>query len=162
MSNVSRYVMVQAVKVDGNELIPIWDERLKYQYFEDYGSSLKFDNKYGDITYFVDAVYDLEHRTLSSGVELNYYPDKLDFSINEDVYRETDGRRMIKDKVVDIIYENFDMAIYKGSEIESYWLKYFKDVEIITNKLYCIKQWRAKYILESGFKTEYTHQLYHI
>ena len=162
MNNIERYMMVQAVKLDDNELVPIWDKRLEYWHSEDYGTYVKFDNKYGEISYYVDVIYDLKHKTLSSGIELNYYPDKLDFCINEEVYREADGRKMIKDKIVDIIYENFDMAIYKGSEIESYWLKYFKDVEIITNKLYCIKQWRAKYILESGFKTEYVHQLYHI
>ena len=159
--NIDRYVMVRAIKTSDNELIPIWDGRLTYGKDSECGSYLRIKDKYGEIFSTVECVYDLKTRTLSSGIELNHYPEKLDFEKDEEVYYEIKYRQLDISKIIEIVYNTFDINITKGNKIEDWWVGYFKDVDFVADKLYCIKQWKPTYILESGFKTEYSHELYH-
>ena len=57
---VARYVTIQAVKTNTNELIPIWDSRIFYDKDDLIGKYVVIDRKkYFD---FVDCIYDLKNK----------------------------------------------------------------------------------------------------
>lgn len=163
--DIKRYIVIQALKTETNELIPFWSDRLKFTPTGDCGDSVLLDgNSWKNYFSFVDCIYDLKTKTISMGVEINSYPDinRLEFKINESVYYETKHRHLGMSKLIAVEFEEFDLSILKGSRIENYERSYFKDIEFDDNTLYAIKHWKPKYVLESGFKTHYEHQLHHI
>jgi hypothetical protein len=161
--NVQRYSIVQAVKTKDNELIPIWDERISFEKSEHYGNVLNIKDQSAAISYVVEAVYDLKTKTLSCGIELNYYPNEkeLEYKKGEDVLYEVSNRKLGQAKIVDIIFEEFDMEIIKGKKVDKYWKERFKDIDIENNKIYAIKTWKPFYVLDNGIKIDYTFKLFH-
>ena len=103
----------------------------------------------------------MKTKKIEIGVDLDFYPEKLEFEKNEIVYVEKSNRTLTETKVVDILYEEYELNIKKGKKIDGYWLKYFKDKDIEKDQLYAIKQWKPFYLLENGQKIEWPHQLYH-
>lgn len=163
--HVTRYIVIQAIKTPTNELIPFWSDRLKHEHLGDCGDSVLLDN-YSSQNYFgfVDCIYDMKTRTISAGIELNHYPDQkhLEFKIDESVYYEVKNKEIGLSKLVSIDYINYDLTIVKGYKLEDYQKARFKDMEFDDNALYVIKDWKPTYVLESGFKTEYSFKLYHV
>ena len=124
-----------------------------------YGNVIRLKNKH-DHLQIIDALYDLKTKTLSLGIELNMYPnmDNLEFKIDEHVLYEKGHRNLIEGKVVSIEYDDFDMNVCKGKKVDK---RYFTDILIQDDLLYCIKNWKPVYVLDTGFRTEWLHELYH-
>lgn len=158
-----RYVLVQAVQTKDNELIPVWDKRVEFSKDEMYGNVVKISGNYGG-SRVVECILDIKTKKLSPGIELDFYPDEkeLEFKVDEVVMYEVSHRKLKQSKIVDIVYEEYELTILKGSKVDKWWMKYFKDVEFISNKLYAIKQWKPYFILENGTKVMWTHQLYKV
>lgn len=156
--------MIQALKTETNELIPFWSERLKLEHIGGCGESVRLDDRYQNYFSFVDCVYDMKTRTISAGVELNHYPDPrfLEFKIDEPVYYETKNNSIDLSKLISIDYNEYELVIVKGHKLEDYQRERFKDVVFEDNVLYAIREWKPTYVLESGFKTNYKHQLHHM
>lgn len=159
--DVTRYITTLAIKTKDHELIPIWDERIEYKNSDMFGESLQIKNSREESSYFVECVYDLKNKKLHEGIQLDYYPveSDLEFKKEEEVYYEKSYRLLSEAKIVDIVYEEFDLDIVKGKKMESWDKKYFKNVD--DNKIYSIKRWKPFYVLDCGVKIEWTHQLYH-
>jgi len=160
--NVKRYIIVQAVQTDNHELIPVWDERLTYTKSEMFGEGFEIKDEYQKTNRVVECVYDLKKRTLSMGIELDYYPEEKDveYKKGEEVYYETSHRKLKESKIKDIVFEDFDVTIVKGKKMDGWCKKHFTDLVIDPNAIYAIKNWKPYYILENDVKIEWTHQLY--
>lgn len=159
--DVTRYITTLAIQTKDHKLIPIWDERIEYKNCELYGESVYFKNPSTKTYSFVECVYDLKTKELHMGIQLDYYPveSDLEFKKDEEVFYEKSHRVLSDAKIVDIVYEEFDLDIIKGKKMESWDVEYFKNID--PNQLYAIKRWKPFYVLNDGVKIQWTHQLYH-
>ena len=157
---LKRYILVHAILVNGTELIPIWDKRLEYQEDVDCGSVIRLRgtiNRYYAIT---ECVYDLKTHKLSPGVYLDYYPENNEYAPGVTVYYEVEHRKLKEAKIVDVVYEEYEMEIVKGRKMDNWWILYFKDkTKIEVDVMYAIRKWKPYYILDNGVKIKWEHQL---
>lgn len=153
---VTRYVIIQAVKTDNNELIPIWDERINFIKDKVYGDSIQITGGYRNFRNLTECIYDLQTKTFQKGIELDQYPSVTDFKKGETVYYEVDSyyKHLKEAIIVDILYEEYEMSIVKGKKLED-----VKDVQL--DSLYCVKEWKPFYLLDDGTKIKYDYKLYH-
>lgn len=160
--DVSRYVIVQAIINYNKEIIPIWDKRLKFEKSDLYGDVIIFDGEIGTYSKIEEVIFDLKTRSLSVGIELDYYPDinSIGFKIGDLVLYEVSNRNLREVKIVDIVFEEFDMILVRGKKIDKWYRDRFKDIEIDSNSIYVIKEWKPFYILDDGTKVEYDYLLY--
>lgn len=155
---MENFIIVKAIKTIDNQLIPIWDNRLKYIKDDYFGNHIRFsdDNrKYFDL---IDCVYGLKERKISLGIEVDIYPDKTNFAKEEDVYVEVSHHKLKEAKIVDIEYNDFDLHIKKGKKLEAYEKEYIENVQ--PDSIYAIKNWKPTYILDDGTKIDYDYKLY--
>jgi hypothetical protein len=158
MENISKFNIVKAIKTKHNEIIPIWDNIIEFHKTELYGNVIKI--KGGNDTYnLIEVIYNLETREISAGVELDIYPNITEFAKDEIVLSEVQHSSYRIDKIIDIIFEEFEMVIQKGKKIDNNYLKDLKDIVIEPKTIYCIKVWKPTYVLESGLKTTWSHKL---
>lgn len=160
--NVKKFITVLAVKTKKNEIIPIWDERVVFEKTRDCGDAVKIKGDYEEYFNLIEVVYNLKDKTISLGIELDFYPDKLTHNIGDEVYFECQHKTIYESKIVDIVYKTSDLIISKGKKMGSWYIKYFNDknIEIDPNAIYCIKQHKPTYVLENGKEVEYEYQLY--
>ena len=163
MNEVKRYIIIKGIRLDSNEIIPIWDPRIKFDKSKDFGCSVSVDVSYKKYHNFVDCIYDLKTKFISIGIELDYYPNKKDvqFKIGESVLHELSHRVLEDSKIKDIVFEEYDVEIKRGNKLDDWWVKRFPDVTFEPDQIYAIKSWKPFYILESGEKIKWEHQLYH-
>ena len=156
--NIERYIIVQAIQIKENEFIPIWDNRLIFDgEIESYESIILDDTRYTSV---VECIYDLETKNITLGTELNYYPESEDFKIGNSVYYEVTSKKLTESKISDIVYEKYDLNIFRGID-KDYWVeKYFSNINFENNMLYCMKTWNPVYILENGVKLKNCYRLY--
>ena len=160
---IKRHIVVQAIKTRENELIPIWDERIIFEKTEMYGNAIKLKGDYSNHYSLTECIYDLKTKKLGVGIEFDYYPteDNLEFKKGQVVLFEKSHRNLVEAKISEVVYEQYDLEIKKGSKLDKFWRIKFKDKIIDNNALYAIKQWKPFYVLDDGTKVEWTHQLYH-
>jgi hypothetical protein len=153
---INRYVLIQAVKTDDNEIIPIWDERVSFVKDKDYGNLVKIVGYHNHFYNLTECVYDLQTKSVQKGIEIDQYPNITDFKKGEIIFYEVNGSyKHIKEAViVDILFEEYDMTIVKGKKLQD-----IKDVQ--PDSLYCVKEWKPFYLLDDGKKIKYDYQLYH-
>lgn len=158
---IKRYITVQAVLTKENKLIPIWDKNIQFEGTELYGNVITLKDEWG-YQRLVECIYDLKTKTLSMGVDLDDYPDEtqLEFHKEDVVLFEIAHRQLSEAKIVDIVYEEFDVEIKRGSKMENWDISKFKDTNFEKNTLYAIKRWKPFYVLDNGTKIEWVHQLY--
>lgn len=144
--------MVKAIMTLKNEIIPFWDPRISYDKSPDYGERVKIPEEM--FSNFVDVMFDLKTKTLSTGIELDHYPDesKLTFKVDDEVYVEVEHRYLRESKIKKIVYEKFDLDIKKGRKIEQYVINRIKDIQIVADELYAIRSWKPFYILDDDTK----------
>lgn len=162
--DIKKYVITQAVMTEKNELIPIWDDRLVFEKSEMYGNIIKNKNSNRE-TYnnVVECIYNLKTKQLEIGIELNYYPSEedLEFKKDEIILFEKSNRILEESKISQIVYEEYEIQIKRGKNIDTYWIKKFNLEKIDENALYAIKNWKPYYVLDNGIKIKWSHQLYH-
>lgn len=159
--NVTRFVQVLAVKTRNNILIPVWNDNIQFNKSDDYGEFITVKGDYDKHGNLVDCIYDLKNHTLSMGVDLNYYPPETECKIGETIYYDNGHKKLSEVTVVDIEYNNFDVTIKKGKNIDDWWLRRLKLESVDKNTIYALKEWKPCYILNNGVKTEYTFNMYH-
>ena len=164
MADVKRRIVVLAIQTNDKKLIPIWDQRVKYEKSSDCGEELSIQGEYyGRIFSLVECIYDLKTKELSIGIELDIYPDesKLEYKVGEKILHEVKYRELTESVVKSISYENYELDIKKGKKIEPYYLSILpKDLVIEPESIYALKIWKPTYLMEDGFKTDYSHQIY--
>jgi hypothetical protein len=159
---IKRRILTQGIIVN-NEIIPIWDDRIEFRKTEMFGNSLYLEGDNVEKFNIVECIYDIKTKKVFTGVELNRYPDedKLEFKKGDNILVEVSGRKLREAQIKDIVYEDYDIYINKGSKVDRFTTKYFTDVDFIPSELYAIKNWKPYYILDDGTKIEWEHQMYH-
>ena len=158
MNLVRRYIVIPAIK-EGEKLIPIWDKELIYEK-DEYGETLRLDfEKHSNLT---NCIFDLKTKNLSMGIELDFKPTETNFKKGDAVYVETDSFRVLReDYIKDIVFENYEINAFKGSEVYGYLKEFFANFNFDHNTLYAIRIWKPTYILSDGTKVEWEHKLFH-
>ena len=158
--NIPKSIIVKAIKTENNELIPIWDPRITFEDSELYGNIIWIRGSRKMYTSLKDCVFNLETKELSFSEEVEVYPSITEHSIGDIVYYDRNSKGLEETKVINVIYENFEMEIVKGSEMDSWTLEDLKDIEIHKELTYTIKRWKPIYVLANGKQTEWSHQLH--
>lgn len=161
--SISRYITIQAVKVD-DELIPFSDPRVTWEKDDYYGDKVVINGK--SYSNFVECIYDLKSHKILPGIEKDFFPkqDELKYKIGQAVLIDRDNNSMQQTKIVDIVFEEYESDFKRGKKITGYLATRFfaADEEIDKNSVYLLKTWLPIYSLENGMKTKYEHQLKHI
>lgn len=161
---ITRYIVVQAIKKRDNTLVPIWDESVELQHTQECGNEIVLNKDFRE-KYFsvVECIYDLKSRKLSAGIEIDVYPTEKDssFKKGETVLFEQNSKVLQETKIIDIVYEEYDLTIKKGKAFEQYEVKSYGLKDILADSIYAIKTWYPFYVLENGEKVKTTYKLYH-
>jgi hypothetical protein len=156
MGEINRYILIQAVLTENNELIPIWDKRISFHKSKDYGNYISLEGYYKNFYSLTECIYDLQTKSIQIGIEIEEYPDSTEFEKGETVFYEVDGKhKHLKEAViVDILFEEYDINIAKGKKLQ--WIQGLQP-----DSLYCVKEWKPYYLLDDGTKIKYDYKLYH-
>lgn len=159
--DIKRYVTVPAIKTNDNQLIPVWDDSIVFEK-ERYGNVIHLKDEYHTYHTLVECIYDLKTKEISAGIELDSYPDEndLDYTIGQSVYYEVKKQQLAEAIIAEIVYEEYDLQIYKGRKLDKWMIKRFKDVKIDNDALYAIKIWKPYYVLDNGKKIKWEHELH--
>jgi len=161
--DVKRRILIQAAQTKENEIIPIWDDRLIFDDNEYYGKRIILkDSPSEEQLKHIECVFDLKTKKIEKPIILDFKRDSnsLDFKKDEIVLFEKSHKCLIETKISGIEHIEYDTHIKLGSKLDTYWKELFDDVKFENDILYCIKEWRPVYVLASGHKTEWAHQLY--
>lgn len=159
--NINRHIVIQAIKTSKNELIPLWDERISFEKTRDFGNVINVKGDSDRYFQVVECVYDLKTKTVEMGIEIDIYPTETEFKKDETILVEHSSRRLGEAKVVEIVYEEFDLEIKRGKKFNKWDLARVNNIEIDGNSIYAIKHWKPFYILDNGKKIKWSHELYH-
>jgi hypothetical protein len=152
---IKRYILTQGVLLSDKTILPIWDSRITFSKSEMYGNQLNIEGERNHTYSVVECIFDLKTKTISSGIDLDIYPnkEKLERKINDIVLFE-DNQKNTLTKIVDIIFEEYDLQIQKGKKIDNWYLNNLpKDTIIDRDSLYSLKIWKPTYVLDNGKKT---------
>jgi hypothetical protein len=152
---ISRYITTQGVLLKDKTIIPIWDSRATFSKNEMYGNQISVEGERQNTYSLVECIFDLKTKTISAGIDIDIYPDlsKLEHKINDIVLFEDKSKHSLT-KIVDIIFEEYDLQITKGKKIDNWYLNNFpKDVVVNRDSLYAMKIWKPTYVFENGGKT---------
>ncbi len=159
----SRYVQIPAIKTHDNQLVPLWDPRVKFVKSDYFGDHFTIDGGPNDHHEAIDCMFDVKEKKLLFGVEIDIYPnhEKLTYKKGMDVLQEAKHRILRKNTIVDIISDEFEVTIKKGKKFDKYETEAFKDkIEFDPETIYAIKRWKPCYIMADGSKVRYEHELY--
>ena len=169
MNVVSEYVVVKGILTNEKEIIPVWDERVTFYVKdeEEYGYSEECVMFKGRLySNFIDCIFNLKTKKVEMGIELNYYPNKetSKYNIGKEILYETGlGNHCLKKSVIsNIIFEDYDVHIKKGSEVVEYFGELFEENTLNPNLVYFIKSWKPYYLMEDGTIIKYDFQLYEL
>lgn len=105
--NINRYIPMQAVLTEDNQLVPLWHNDIIYKKDNYYGNRVELKDDRQTLR-LVECVFDLKTKQLSEGIEVNYYPNinDLNFKIGQIYLVEKNDfsapRTLIKTTLVDI------------------------------------------------------------
>jgi hypothetical protein len=153
--DIKRYILTQGILLDDKTIIPIWDSRIEFEKTDMYGNVITFDGSYKTYHSLIECIFDLKTKTISPGIDLDIYPNKenLKHKINDIVLFE-DRQKHTLTKIVDIIFEEYDLQIQKGKKIDNWHLQNIpKDIIIEKDSLYALKLWKPTFVLDNGQKT---------
>lgn len=152
-----KHIITKAIITKDNKIIPFW-ELHPFEYFEDVNNVFYNNNN----TPLQDVIYNLENKTLSTGILLEYNKDinDLEYKIGEECYFETVSRKLSLTTIKDILFENFTSYIMFGEKVGIYWKNKFKDVKFEDEELYHIIEFSPTYILEDNTKVENPFKLF--
>lgn len=152
-----KHIITKAIITKDNKIIPFW-ELPPFEYFEDV-NNVYYNN---NLTYLQDVIYDLENKTLSTGILLEYNVDinDLEYKIEEECYFEISSRKLCSTIVKDILFDNFTSYIMFGKKVGNYWKNRFKNVKFEDDELYWIKEFNPTYVLKDGTKVDNPFKLF--
>ena len=147
----------------GNEFIPFW--LLNYVNTEDYGEGFykqgdsQYDASYSNLR---DCFWDSKKGKVVVGILKDVYPEKYDFNVDEVILREVSHSSYTLDKIVEIVFEEFDTNVIKVKKMDVCEKKYFTEEELInmkTDDMYEMRMWKPFYKLESGLLIKWNHKI---
>lgn len=155
--DIKRYIVIQGVLLKDKSIVPIWDSRIKFEKTEMFGNRIEVEGERDYSHSVVECVFDLKTKQIFPGIAIDIYPNLSNHTHKIDnIVLFKDGAKNTLTKIVDIIFENYELSITKGKKIDEWQLTRFpKDLVIDRDLMYAIKYWKPTYILENGEKTDY-------
>lgn len=163
--NNSRYIPAKALKISDTEYIPFWE--LTFSTCEMYGDGYTLKDDYKTHHHNLsDCYWDTKKHKLLLGIVKDVYPEKTEFKKEEEVYVEAKYNSFKEDKIIDIVYEEYESyiksvkTVIENNEIRFYFSeKEQKNLDV--NAIYEFRNWKAYYVLESGETIKWDHKLKH-
>lgn len=140
------------------KFIPIWE--LEFQEHEDYGPQYKIKEEWSTYSEssLSDVYYDINTKKITSGEIIEYKNTNNIPKIGDFIFY--DNYKVIKRaKLLDIKWVIDQNYIHKGEYIKDNYKYYVKDVKLDYNKLYHIKVYEPRYIIEGEDKQIWPHAL---
>lgn len=160
---MDRYIPIKAINVGKGQLIPFFDDRVKFHEDDYFGGYVTIDGNFQKYCDFVDCVYDIDERKVKEGIVKDYYPslDKLEFKVGGRYLVEEDNKTMQLATLVEVLFDEFQDNYRKGSKIEPYELKglFAEGESVDKDAVYVLRYWETTYVFNNGFKTKYSHQI---
>lgn len=152
----SKLINIKGIKTRKNEIIPIWDERIKYHESEIYGPSYIIGN---ERTYdLINLVFNIETKEISEGIIIELYPDKI-YNIGDEILIEESYHNLVLKKVVDIKFEKFEIETFLCTEDN---ISDYSEHDIQVGMVYCFKRWKPTYFFDDGTNESYSYKIYHL
>ena len=161
-------IIVKAIITEDTEIIPVWDDRLKYD--ESDGDSCLIYDGYKYFKTF-DVVYNLKTKTISKPICIFEKRGGEEFPIGLDVVYEKEFNRFAVSRIIDIVYDDdrYIENIMTGLE----FLQYIKSTKnklenindwcnIIEEELYIIRSLNPVWVLEDCTKIYSYHKMKHL
>lgn len=163
-NSVTRYVLTKGFLNSEKQIVPFWAAEVKYEseYGHHFAQLTEDRSLFQKQNEFVECVYDMKTRELSLGIDINVYPDlkRLEFKVGQEVLFDMSCRALSQDKIKEIIFEECQIRVCRGKKLQDNLRKDLIPTNVELDGLYVIKHWEPTYVLESGKKTKYEHQLY--
>lgn len=160
-------VPVKGIVTKDGELIPIWDNRIKFIDHELYGNTITVKDDYNKYFQLSDLMYDLKTKKLSLGEDINYYERPSLYKIGTPVYysEKIVGGPLTESTIKEIKYVKFDIEPYKGRSLledNKYILEQEQNKNIVVqeNITYNVKKWRPWFVMEDGAIIKYDSMIY--
>lgn len=160
----SKFIETKAIKTNENELVPLWDPRVKFVKSDHFGDHFRMEDDHR-MAQVVECLFDVKEKQLVLGVEVDIYPDVTTgpYVKGAKVLYEIRGHHTLRSStIVDIVFEEFEMTIKKGKKLEDYEIDMLKEkgIDFDPTTIYAIKRWKACYAMADGTKIRYNHQMY--
>lgn len=166
--SVSRYVPVRVAVVDG-KIYPVTELEFVKDSFS--GNYYKFGPGYNDkVKQLIEMIWDTKKKCYKNPfvVEVKQ-PETMfgEYNIGDEVLVEATGshRKLKKNKIVDIVFEEYSSSYQKYKKVDEYWKKYISEedsAKLIPDELIEIRQFKPTYVFEDGYRTIYPHQFYRV
>jgi hypothetical protein len=168
MSNNKRYVVLPVV-VHNKKIYPMH----KVEFVEDdyFGNSYKIK---GDDSYssqkpeLTTATYDVKTHKFVDNISINVYPE-IKFNVGETLYYKPFAsldKVLKKDVLKEIVWEDYDIQYVKyGEDTYDYILDALTEEQKSTlrpGNLIEVREWKAKFVFESGYKTRSSYDIFRI
>ncbi len=131
------------------KFIPIWE--LEFEKHEDYGPQYKVKDDWHTFSEsaLADVYYDINTKKITSGevIDFKNKEDKLP-KVGNLIFYEKDHNLIKRAKLLDIKWVVDQNYIGLGQKVEKNWLYYVKGIKLDYNKLYHIKVYEPRYIIE--------------
>lgn len=153
---MSKYVRTQGYVDKDENIHPFWSDKLKYdEEFEEF----LFNNNVASLQ---NVLYDVTTGKLLKGVELELYPstDDYQYKIGEEVYALINSRKIITSKIKDIIFKKHYYYCRDGHSVGDYEKEIFPEIDFKDELVYCFKEYKPTYVLESGEEIEIVTRLF--
>lgn len=141
------------LKVSQNEFVSFWE--LTPTTSELYGDGFTYKGKdyWNEL---IPCYYNLNDKTISFGIVKDYYPDKLAFVKDEEIYFEEEHSIYSETKIIDIEFNTFEVEIINVAKCDKSTLHWYFTKEeqenMKLNDIFEIRKWKPVYVLENGKK----------
>lgn len=156
-----RYIKVPVIAHENK--IYRYDE-VEYVKDDYYGAHYKILDSSDMVNEFIELVYDLKKKKFVEPVSVEIFPESS-YKIGDVIYRETNPHNLIKDKLVDIKFEEYKSEYIKFSKLESYKKDKIPEeikATLIPSSVVEFRNYESSYVFESGFVTTYDYMFYKI
>lgn len=159
-----RFIPTQCLQVSDKDFVPFW--QLDYVKDEMCGEGFKQKDSW-QVSYnkLIDCYWDTKKHVIVFGKVKNFYPEKIAFQKDENVFVEDSHDVYYEAQIVEILFEEYEtmvIKIKKKSQSEIKW--YFtleEQKELVIGDIYEIRSFKPTYVLSDGRKITYDHQLKH-
>lgn len=153
---MNKYVRTKGYIDRHENIYPFWSDKLKY---DEELEEFLFNN---DTALLQDVLYDVTTGNLLKGIELEIYPsdDDLQHKIGEEVYAQLNSRKIITSRIKDVIFKKHYYYCKSGDCVSDYEKEMFPKINFKDELVYCFKEYKPTYVLESGEEIEIVTRLF--
>jgi len=154
---MEKYVVIPIIKLQNNNFIPIWDNKIKF--IENYHLGNSIDIEGEKIFEIEEGIFNLTTKEITTGISLDYYYSPK-YKVGDIIYFEVFNKKISEEVIKDIEFEQSTASVIKGTYIDEFYRTHFKDIKFKNDLLYILKTYDPVYIFESGKSTKWEHKIY--